>query len=43
MADIYKITTLNVSDMASGLGMRMLDEFLHKQEVDIFLQKGHPY
>ena len=37
MADVYKIATLNVNGMASGVGMRMLDEFLHKQEIDNLL------
>jgi len=37
MADVYKIATLNVSGISLGMGMRMLEEFLHKQEVDILL------
>jgi exonuclease III len=37
MADIYKMATLTVNAVSSGVGMRMLDEFLHKQEIDILL------
>jgi hypothetical protein len=37
MADVYKIGTLNVNGIPLGMGMGMLEEFLHKQEVDILL------
>jgi exonuclease III len=37
MADVYKIATLSVNCISLGMGMRMLEEFLHKQEVDIIL------
>jgi exonuclease III len=37
MADIYKIVTLNVNGISSGMRMRMLEEFLQKQETDILL------
>jgi len=37
MADIYKIATLNANGISSGMRMRMLEEFLQKQEIDILL------
>jgi endonuclease/exonuclease/phosphatase family metal-dependent hydrolase len=37
MADIYKFATLNINKMSSRMRMRMLEEFLQKQEIDILL------
>jgi exonuclease III len=37
MADIYKIATLIVNGMSSSMRMKMLENFLHKQEIDILL------
>jgi exonuclease III len=37
MAGVYKIATLNDNGMSSRVGMRMLDEFIHKQEINILL------
>jgi hypothetical protein len=37
MVDIYKIATLGVNGMSSKMGMSMLDEFFHKQEIKILL------
>jgi hypothetical protein len=40
MADIYKIVTPSFNGISSGMRMRMLEEFLQKQEIDIlFLQQ----
>jgi exonuclease III len=37
VADTYKIETLNVSGMSAMTRMRMLADFLRKQEIDIIL------
>jgi len=37
MVEIYKIATLKVSGMSSSMRMKMLQDFLHKQEIDILL------
>jgi len=37
MAEIFKVATFNVSGMSSSMKMKMLEEFLHKQEIDILL------
>ena len=37
MAEIYKIATLNVNGMSSSMRMKILEEFLHNQEIDILL------
>jgi exonuclease III len=37
MAETYKIATLNVNGMSSGMRIKMLEDFLHKQEIDILL------
>jgi len=39
MADVYKTAMLNDNGMSSGVEMRMLDEFIHKQEINILLSK----
>ena len=45
MVDTYKIATLNVNGMPATMGMRMLAESLHKQEIDIILfqEVAHNY
>jgi exonuclease III len=35
MAESYKIVTLNVNGMSSGIKSQMLESFLHKTDVDI--------
>jgi len=37
MAEIYKVATLNINGMSAGGRMGMLNEFLHKKEIDIIL------
>jgi len=37
MADTYKIATQNINGLSAMTRMRMLAEFLHKQEIDIIL------
>jgi len=37
MPDIYKIATLNINGMATPPRIAMLEDFLQKQEIDIFL------
>ena len=37
MAEIYKVTTLNINGMSAGGRMRMLNEFMQEQEIDIIL------
>ena len=37
MAEIYKVATLNINGMSAGRRMGMLNEFMHKQEIDISL------
>ena len=37
MAEIYKVATLNINGMSAGGRMRMLNGFIHKQEIDIIL------
>lgn len=39
MADIYKIATLNINALASQTRLAMLDDFMRKKEIDIFLQE----
>ena len=39
MAKIYKVATLNINGISAGGRMRMLNEFLHKQEIDISYYK----
>ena len=39
MADTYKIATLNVNGVSAMMRIRMLAEFLHKQEDIILLQE----
>jgi exonuclease III len=44
MAEIYKVATLNINGMSAGGRMRMLNEFIHKQVIDIILlqEVTHP-
>ena len=37
MAEIYKVATLNINGMSAGGIVGMLNEFIHKQEIDINL------
>jgi len=37
MAEIFKIATLNINGMTAEGRMGMLNEFMHKQEIDIIL------
>lgn len=37
MAEIYKIATLIVIVMSSSMRMKMLQEFIRKQEIDILI------
>jgi predicted phage tail protein len=40
MAEIYRITTLNINGMASGTKNQMLEDLLHGQQIDIlFVQE----
>jgi exonuclease III len=39
MVESCKIATLNVNGMAKQSCISMLEDFLHKQEIDIFLQE----
>jgi exonuclease III len=40
MANIYRIATININGMSSTTILAMLDDFLHKHEIDIiFLQE----
>jgi ribosomal protein S6E (S10) len=39
IGDIYKKATLIVNGRSSGMGMRMFEDILHKQKVDILLLK----
>jgi ABC-type polysaccharide/polyol phosphate transport system ATPase subunit len=43
MANIYKIATFNVTGISSGMRMRVLEEFLQKQEIDILLVQEVTY
>ena len=35
MGDIYKIATLVVNGISSSMRIKMLEDFLHKQEIDM--------
>ena len=37
MPYIYKVATLNINGISSAIRIRMLEEFLHKQDIDIAL------
>jgi len=37
MAEIYKVATLNINGISAGWRMGMLNDFVHKQEIDILL------
>jgi exonuclease III len=37
MTYIYKVATLNINGITSAIRLRMLDEFLHKQDIEIML------
>ena len=37
MTYIYKVATLNINGITSAIRLRMLEEFLHKQDIDIIL------
>jgi exonuclease III len=37
MTYIYEVATLNINGITSAIRLRMLDEFLHEQDIDIML------
>jgi exonuclease III len=37
MKYVYKVSTININGMSSTTRIRMLEDFLHKQDIDIAL------
>jgi exonuclease III len=37
MTHIYKVVTININGIASPTRLKMLDDFLHRQDIDIAL------
>jgi len=37
MTHVYRVATLNINEITSATRLRMLEEFLHKHDIDIDL------